>query len=49
MSERCKRSMLMGPQCELEEGHEGEHSARDGAFTWTDESQQKLLKGYRLD
>jgi hypothetical protein len=26
---QCPRSALMGPRCELQEAHEGEHSAKD--------------------
>lgn len=49
---QCKKSMLMGPRCELEEGHEGPHKKTypyEMPMEWTDASQQKLLRGYRLD
>jgi hypothetical protein len=43
---RCPKWSLGGAQCQLQEGHDGEHSARNGSFRWTDESQQELYRRY---
>lgn len=42
----CGRSAAGGGQCELREGHAGKHYRSwpgGGGFSWTDESQSKLM------
>lgn len=45
---KCGRSPAGGGKCELNEGHGGKHYRtwpdRVGGFSWTDESQAKLMK-----
>lgn len=46
MSDRCRTHALLGPQCELNEDHEGPHShtRRHGpAFLWTDEGTRRAV------
>lgn len=46
---QCNRYALMGPQCELEAGHDGPHrktSDDRDPFEWTDESVRRQVAAW---
>ena len=46
MSEQCRACMVSGGQCDLDEGHSGEHQKSYGPTTyrWTDQEQIDLIE-----